>query len=157
LGGAAVRFPGSGALQKEKRDRGVAGLAVACSTSVEDERFNLLARDREFSSGVKDMEKVLSFYVPDASLYLPGMPVATGAANIRSAAQRFGGAPGFSIEWEPTQVGLSASGDLGFTAGTYRMTTADPDKPIRGEYVEVWKKSSGDWKVAEHFFHPSPN
>jgi ketosteroid isomerase-like protein len=136
---------------------GMAALVVACSTSLEDERFNLLARDREFSNVVKDMDKVLSFYVPDASLYLPGMPAATGVANIRSAAQTFAAAPGFSIEWEPTQVGLSASGDLGFTAGTYRMTTADPDKPIKGQYVEVWKKSSGDWKVAEHVFHPDPN
>ena len=138
---------------------GIAGLAVACGTSVEDERFNLLARDREFSSVVKDIDKVLSFYVPEASLCLPGMPVATGVANIRSAALKFGAVPGFSIEWEPTQVGLSASGDLGFTAGTYRMTTAAPDKrpSITGEYVEVWKKSSGDWKVTEHFFHPDPN
>ena len=135
---------------------GVAALAVACRTSAEDERFSLLARDREFSS-VKDMDKVLAFYVPDASLYLPGMPIATGGANIRSAAMKFAGAPGFSIEWEPTQASVSASGDLGFTAGTYLMTTADLGKPITGDYVIVWKKSRGDWKVVEHFFHPNPH
>ena len=134
---------------------GIAGMAVACSPNLEDERFNLLARDREFSNVVKDMDKVLAFYLPDASLCLPGMPVATGVANIRLAAQKFAAVPGFSIEWEPARAGLSASGDLGFTAGRYRMTTAD--KPITGEYVEIWKKSSGDWKVAEHFFHPDPN
>jgi ketosteroid isomerase-like protein len=134
---------------------GIAGMAVACSASVENERANLLARDREFSNVVKDIDKVLAFYVPDASLCLPGMPVATGVANIRSAAAKFAAVPGFSIEWEPAQVGLSASGDLGFTAGRYRMTTAD--KPITGEYLEVWKKSRGEWKVAEHFFHPDPN
>ena len=137
---------------------GIAGLAVACSTDLEDERFNLLARDREFSSVVADMDKVLSFYAADASLCLPGMPIATGVANIRSAAQKFASVPGFSIEWEPTRVGLNPAGDLGFTAGRYRMTTAAPDKPaITGEYVEVWKKSRGDWKIAEHFFHPDPN
>ena len=136
----------------------IAGLALACATTNEDERFNLLARDREFSNNVKDIDRVLAFYVADASLYLPGMPVATGIANIRSAAQKFASVPGFSIEWEPLRAGLSASADLGFTAGTYRMTTAAPNSPsaITGEYVEVWKKSSGDWKVAEHFFRPDP-
>ena len=138
---------------------GMAGLAVACVTSVEDERYNLLSRDREFSSSVKDIDKVLSFYVPEAALGLPGMPVAIGPENIRSAALKFAAAPGFSIEWEPTRAGLSASGDLGFTAGTYRMTTAAPGQrpSIRGQYLEVWKKSWGDWKVVEHFFHPDPH
>lgn len=136
----------------------IAALAVGCSTTLEDERFNLLARDREFSNNVKDIDKVLAFYVADASLSLPGMPVATGVENIRSAALKFAAAPGFSIEWEPLRVGLSAGGDLGFTAGTYRMTTTVPNSPpaTTGEYVEVWKKSGGDWKVAEHFFRPDP-
>ena len=136
----------------------VASLAVACSTSGEDERFKLLARDREFSNAVGDIEKVLSFYVPDASLCLPGTPIATGVENIRSAAVKFGSVPGFSIEWEPTQAGSSASGDVGFVEGTYRMTTDAPDQrpAITGHYVEVWKKTGGEWKVAEHFFHPDP-
>ncbi len=137
---------------------GVVLIAAACSTSVEDERFNLLARDHEFSSVVKDMDKVLSFYVPDASLCLPGMPMATGVENIRSAATKFAAVPGFSIEWEPTQAALSASGDLGFTSGTYRMTMAVANQPpaVTGAYVAVWKKSGGEWKVAEHFFHADP-
>lgn len=137
-----------------------AGLAVACgTTTAEDERFTLLTRDREFSNAVGDIERVLSFYLPDATLCLPGMPIATGLADIRSAAVQFGSAPGFSIEWEPTQAGLSASGDLGFVEGTYRMTIAAADQrpAITGQYVEVWKKAGGDWKVAEHFFHPDPN
>src|SRR5262245_3436944 len=116
----------------------VAGLAAACGTSLDDERTNLLTRDREFSSAVKDMDRLLSFYVPEASLYLPEMPVATGIVNIRSAALKFADDPGFSIEWEPTGVGLSASGDFGYSVGTYRMTTQAPGKrpSINGTYVE---------------------
>jgi ketosteroid isomerase-like protein len=138
---------------------GVAVLAGACATSVDDGRVALLARDREFSNAVGDIEKVLSFYTPDASLCLPGMPIATGVENIRSAAVKFGAVPGFSIEWEPTHAGSSASGDVGFVEGTYRMTTDAPDQPpaITGHYVEVWKKTGGEWRVAEHFFHPDPN
>jgi ketosteroid isomerase-like protein len=136
---------------------GVAGLAVACGTTAEDERFDLLARDHEFSIAVRDIDKALAFYTPDASLCLPGMPMATGAANIRSAAMKFGAS--VSIEWEPTEVGLSASADLGFIQGTYRVTpTGGPDETPSGtgHFLEVWKKTRGDWKVAEHFFHPDP-
>jgi len=118
-----------------------------------------LARDRQFSSSVKDMDSLLSFYVPEASLYLPETPVATGIANIRSAALKFAEDPGFSIEWEPTEVGLSASGDFGYTVGMYRMTTQATGKrpSIKGTYVEIWKKSGGDWKVVEHILHPDAN
>jgi ketosteroid isomerase-like protein len=136
----------------------LATVAVGCRTSAEDERFTLLARDREFSLVVKDINRVLSFYAPDATLCLPGMPVATGATNIRSTAIKFAAVPGFSIEWEPASVGVSDSRDFGFVSGTYRMTTASETRPaITGAYVEVWKKVSGDWKIAQHFFHPNPN
>src|SRR5262249_20014103 len=97
----------------------VAGLALACGTTAEDVRYDLLARDHEFSVSVRGLDKALSFYTPDASLCLPGMPMATGAANIRAAAMQFGA--GISIDWEPTRVGLSSSGDLGYIEGTYRL------------------------------------
>ena len=135
----------------------VSGLALACGTTAEDERFDLLARDHEFATAVSDIDKALSFYTSDASLCLPGMPMATGAANIRAAAIQFGG--GISIDWEPTRVGLSASGDLGYVEGIYRVapTGGSLDTPSgTGHYVAVWKKTRGDWKVAEHMFHPDP-
>jgi ketosteroid isomerase-like protein len=84
------------------------------------------------------------------------MPIATGVANIRAAAQKFGAAPGFSIEWEPTDASVSSTGDLGYIKGTYRMTTtaSGQNKASTGDYLEVWKKSGGDWKITAHFFHP---
>jgi ketosteroid isomerase-like protein len=134
-----------------------ASVAVACGGSGDDdERLMLVARDREFSNSVKDMDKVLAFYLPDASLYLPGLPAASGPDNIRAAAQKFGSVPGFTIEWEPEEAGVS--GGLGYVAGSYRMTTETANQPhaVKGRYVEVWKKAGGEWKIAEHVFHPNP-
>src|SRR5262245_27607429 len=132
--------------------------AAACVARDDDERVALLARDREFSNAIGDIDKVLAFYLPDASLALPGMPIATGGDDIRAAALKFGAVPGFSIEWEPDQAGVSTTRDLGFVAGTYRMTIDAQGQPsaITGHYLEVWKKSGGDWKVAGHFLHPDP-
>jgi ketosteroid isomerase-like protein len=138
----------------------VSCLAVACGSAgnVDSERQKLIALDREWSQQVKDMEKFLGKYAPEGSLSLPGMPIATGHGAIRNAANVFAAAPNFSIRWSPLKADVGASGDLGYTAGTYRITRADPaGKPVTeiGKYVEVWKKDpGGNWKVDEFIFNP---
>lgn len=136
-------------------------LAAACGSSgdVEKERQALLALDREWSQQAKDIEKFLAKYAPDGSLSLPGMPAATGQINIRTAATAFAAAsPEFSIQWSPSKAGVGASGDMGYTAGTYQIAKNDETgKPVRenGKYVEVWKKDpAGQWKVMEFIFNP---
>jgi ketosteroid isomerase-like protein len=57
--------------------------------------------------------------------------------------------PDFTIEWTTTDVGVAASGDLAYERGSW---TSDPDgdgeAPAEyGEYLTVWKKIDGQWKV----------
>ena len=139
-----------------------AGLAltVACggsSSDVDRERQALMARDREWSKGYRDMETFLSFYSAEGSLYLPGMPVATGRENIRRTANTYASAPGFAMRWSPTKADVSGSGDLGYVTGAYQITKNDPAGRLaaeNGKYVEVWKKQDGVWKVSEFIFNP---
>jgi len=52
---------------------------------------------------------------------------------------------GITLTWEPTFVKVAASGELGYTYGTYTFTTADTSS--RGTYVTIWRKSAaGGWK-----------
>lgn len=132
----------------------MASLSAACgpSVDVEQERNNLLARDREWSQTIKDTEKFLSYFAPDASTYPQGMPVATGTAAIRDAFTTMTSMPGFALAWTPTKAEVSATGDLGYTAGTYDMTLAGASE--KGKYVTVWKKESGgDWKATADIFN----
>jgi ketosteroid isomerase-like protein len=135
-------------------------VAAACggsSTALDRERQTLMSRDREWSAGVRDIEKFLSFYAPEGSLYLPGMPVATGRENIRRAANIFADAPGFSIRWSPTKADVSAGGDLGYVTGAYQISRNDAaGKPgtENGKYVEVWKKQGDEWRAVEFIFNP---
>ena len=139
-----------------------AGLAVtvACggsSSNVDRERQALMARDREWAKGYRDMETFLSFYAPEGSLYLPGMPVATGREGIRKAANVFADVPGFSMRWSPTKADVSASGDLGYVTGAYQLMRNDPagrPTPENGKYVEVWKKQDAVWTAMEFIFNP---
>jgi ketosteroid isomerase-like protein len=125
--------------------------------NVEKERNALMELDRGWSQTTKDLEKFLTYWAPDASAYPQGMPIATGSAAIREAVTKIFSMPGFSLSWTPAKAEVSASGDLGYTAGAYEMTVNDAEgKPIteKGKYVTVWKKQAdGQWKVMQDIFN----
>jgi ketosteroid isomerase-like protein len=129
---------------------GVVVLMAGCGSSVnvEEERANLLALDREWAQSAKDTEKYLSYFAPDASMYPQGMPLASGPAALREMATQMNSTPGFSLAWTAGKADVAASGDLGYTAGSYEMTMGEATE--RGKYVTVWKKQpNGEWKVSE--------
>src|SRR5688572_29447448 len=132
----------------------IASLTAACgpSVNVEQERNALLQVDREWSQTTKDTEKFLSYFAPDASMYVPGMPIATGSESIRKSWGAMSATPGFSVQWTAGKAGVSTAGDLGYTAGSYESTMGGASE--RGKYVTVWKKQSdGRWKVSEDIFN----
>jgi ketosteroid isomerase-like protein len=55
----------------------------------------------------------------------------------------------FSLVWEPTFAKISASGDMGYTYGTYFVTDKSTDSITgKGTYATIWKKdSNGKWKA----------
>ena len=61
------------------------GFLAGCGSTVnvEQERATLMRLDREWAASVKDMDKFMSYYASDASVYPPGMPMATGSTAIR--------------------------------------------------------------------------
>ena len=134
-------------------------LAAACGANVEQERNTLLALDREWSqvANANDVETFLSYYAPDASVYPQGMPLVTGSGPIRETTTEMLALPGFSIQFDPTKAEVGASGDLGYTTGTYQMTVDDAaGSPMTetGKYVTAWRKQSdGQWKVTEDIFN----
>jgi ketosteroid isomerase-like protein len=131
-------------------------MAAACSrpVNVEQERAALLQVDREWSQSVKDINKFMTFVSTDASTYPPGMPIATGTAKVREVMTGMFSAPGFSLTWTATKADVSASGDVGYTAGTYEVNATGMPAPEKGKYVTIWKKQAdGSWKVSEDIFN----
>jgi ketosteroid isomerase-like protein len=132
----------------------MSGFFAGCapSANVDQERETLMRLDREWAASLKDMDKFMSYYAPNASLYPPGMPLATGPAPIREVLTKMSSAPGFSLEFDPTKADLSASGDVGYTTGTYQASMNGATE--KGKYVTIWKKQSdGQWKVTEDIFN----
>jgi ketosteroid isomerase-like protein len=105
----------------------------------------------------KDLERMVAFFTDDASELSPNAPMATGKEALRKAWSAYFATPGFAISWHPTKVEASRGSDLGYSMGTYELTTHDPTgKPItdRGKYVTVWKnQADSTWKVVADIFN----
>jgi ketosteroid isomerase-like protein len=100
----------------------------------------------------KDLERVLAFFTEDASELPPNAPIATGKEARRKVWSEYFATPGFAFSWQPTKVEVSRGGDLGYSMGTYELTTHDPTgKPVtdRGKYVTVWKKQADGTQRAQ--------
>jgi uncharacterized protein (TIGR02246 family) len=102
----------------------------------------------------KDAEKVFAHYADDASSMIPDTPLMTGKAAIRAGQGPEFADPNFALDFHPTQVEVSKSGDLAYTQGVTVYTSTDPKtKKVvveKGNYVEVYRKQpDGTWKVIE--------
>jgi len=144
---------GRGSRAGELRDA-----AAAPQIDLTNERTALMDTDQAWSATVNDVEKFVSFFAEDASFLPPDMPLAQGQEAIRATATQMLSIPGFSVSWKATKADVSSAADLGYTIGTYQLTTNDAaGKPVTsvGKYVTVWKKQAdGQWKVVADCFNP---
>lgn len=123
----------------------------------------LLRADREWAKAAAagDMEAVFSYWADDAEIYAPGRPPARGLEEIKRLVAMRRSAPGSHISWEPLVALVSASGDLGFTRGTYSMTFPGPGEGLimtTGTYVSIWRRDGrGNWKCILEIHSPLPD
>ena len=103
----------------------------------------------------KNLDKSVAFCDEQGSMLAPNAPIAVGKNAIAKLIE-----DDFAhdnIEWQANKVGVSRSGDLGYTSGTTGMTFKDTSgKTVvyTGKYLTVWKKqANGDWKVLYDMFN----
>ena len=110
----------------------------------------LLAADVAWEKvyAAKDLAKAVAFCDEHGSMLVPNAPIATGKEALTKAiASDF--AQG-NTTWHPNKVGVARSGELGYTSGTTDLTFKDPSgKTVtsKGNYLTVWKKVDGSWRV----------
>lgn len=108
-------------------------------------------------AAAKDLEKTLSYYADDASMFPFNMPVITGPEARRKAWGGWFSLPELVFFNAATKVEVAKSGDLAYEIGTFKESFKD-DKaaPVNlvGKYVVVWKKQpSGQWKAIIDIFN----
>ena len=125
--------------------------APAVDTAAEAKALIQLDDDWSKAAATRDAEKVASFYAEDALAYPPNEPLATGRPTAQKVWAAYLADSTFSISWKTDHAEVAASGDLGFTAGTYEDSFRGPDGQMvneKGKYLCVWKKQAdGTWKA----------
>jgi ketosteroid isomerase-like protein len=99
----------------------------------------------------KDVDKSVAFFDEQGSMLVPNSPILTGKDAIAKFIARGFALRDYKITWHPKKAGVARSGELGYTSGTYKMSSKNASaKTIsdKGKYLMVWKKQAdGSWKV----------
>jgi ketosteroid isomerase-like protein len=127
---------------------------VACATtrSTSDAASQILRLDAEWSEAarVRDVDRVVSFWADDATVFPPASPPVVGKSAIREFVAKNFQTPGFSISWKTTRVVVSRSGEFAYATGTNRVTFSGSEGKqvtVDGKAVTVWRKETGGaWK-----------
>lgn len=113
------------------------------------------AMSEAYSTSSSPLDAVFARWTDDARVLAPDAPMARGKEASRAVFAELEAMPGYSLTWEPSTA--DASGDLGYTIGTYHMEFRDPQDrlvAVDGKYMTVWKKQpDGTWKVAVDMFN----
>ncbi len=111
--------------------------AVSPSASAE-----LVALDTAFSEeAARNIQNAYKARVDaNVRLYRKGRFPLEGAGSL----QRY--LDPYAVTFQPTEAVISGGGDLGFSRGT--LTRKDPSGPQTSNYVHIWKKAAGAWKLA---------
>jgi ketosteroid isomerase-like protein len=126
----------------------------AHAVNIESERAGLFAREQEFinasaKSGAR--QAFASFAADNVRVFRDEKFPFVGKANVSEALSTTLAA------WSctPTFAGVSRSGDLGYSYGTYSLMGAD-GKTEKGNYLRIWKKQNGIWLVVVDVASPLP-
>ena len=126
-------------------------------------KAEILRLDAEWAKAAeaRDLERILSYWSDDASVFPPGSPALVGKDAIRAYIGQSLQMPGFRISWKTNEVTVAESGDLAYGVGTNRISFTGPDgKPVtvEGKAVTVWRKDpTGGWKCVVDIWNDVPS
>ena len=130
---------------------GLLAASLALAQGVQADKSALLKIDEQFSADAQKVgvaEAFARYAAPDARMLPAGKDVVSGLDAVKS--QMAGFPKGATLAWKPFHADIAASGDLGYTLGTYELRAKDEAGKATvayGKYCSVWKKQpDGSWK-----------
>ncbi|HUJ95270.1 MAG TPA: DUF4440 domain-containing protein [Terriglobales bacterium] len=133
---------------------------VGKAKAAADGSAKLMQLEADFAKATAEhgVEGFISYFADDAVDLPDRGPIVSGKENIRKSLGTWG--PDVSLSWTPVHAEMAASGDLGYTYGTYVYKAKGQDgKPVtgNGKYTTIWKKQKdGSWKVILDMGNSSP-
>jgi len=124
--------------------------ATADSKPATTDTLRQLEADFMKAAAERGAEGYMSYYADDAVEIPNGADAIHGKGNIAKT-MGFLNDKNNQLTWIPVDAGISISGDLGWTSGTYEFRSKDKDGKIKvehGKYTSIWKKQpDGNWKI----------
>jgi ketosteroid isomerase-like protein len=120
----------------------------------------LMVADRAFAAAVAEGGSAAwaSWFHEDGAMIQPRIGEVRGRDEILAFMAGLDD-PGTSLRWEPQRAEIAASGDLGWTTGTYVSASVGEDgETVRGEgrYVSIWRRAAdGSWRVVMDLGNPT--
>jgi ketosteroid isomerase-like protein len=116
-------------------------------------RADLLKQEAEFSnaSALNARTAFELFLADDARVLRQNVEPAIGKLAVGKLMPEAGRA----LTWQVALTDVAASGDLGYTYGSFELNTRGVTLQ-HGSYVRVWKKVNGKWKVVADVMSPDP-
>lgn len=99
-----------------------------------------------------DIEKIISFFAPEAVAMSPNSPICVGLQAIRGKNEsQFADTTLLYKTYSSTIdiINVSSSGDLAYVRGSDRISTKTPNGLVeeKSKWIDIWKKINGEWKV----------
>jgi len=123
-------------------------------------RAELIKADEQWARAwaARDLSGLMLYFHEDAVVITPARAVTSGKRDIVNMMSSVFSLPGFSTRLQMTRAESSASGDLGYTAGTYQSSVTDAagqPSTHSGHYLAVWKKGADRvWKIVAYSATP---
>ena len=97
----------------------------------------------------KNIDRIVALHTSDAVMMPSNMPAAKGGGAIRAVYADLLKTPGLKLHWVPTKIEV-ASPRVATEYGTYTQSYDTPRGRIgeSGNYVTIWHKVNGEWRVA---------
>src|SRR5207244_844700 len=133
----------------------VAALAIAAFASTarsqqSDARaIRALSDQWQRDIAAQNVDAIVALHAPDAVVMLSHAPLATGSTAIRGMYGEMVKTPGLVLHWTPTKIEV-ASPTVATEYGTYTESYDTPQGKATdaGNYVTIWHKINGKWRVA---------
>ena len=101
--------------------------------------------------GARDLERIVALLARESVLIMPGSAPLVGVDAIEDAT-RIMLDSGDVVSWKSDFASVAPSGDMAYDYGSALTTLADGTE-IEGNYLVVWVKEDGEWKVAADMFN----
>ncbi len=122
----------------------------------------LLRLEADFmkAAAERGLQGYMSYYAEDAAELPNGADMFRGKESIAKTMD-FLDDKNNHLTWKPAYADVAASGDLGYTYGTFEFRSKDKEgnpSVEYGKYVSIWKKQrDGSWKVVMDMGNSSPS